>query len=491
MSGAKKIMADTAIMTAVSLLMRTIGVSFNVYLTAKIGSQGIGLFQLIITVYSLAVTFSCAGIRLATTRVAVEITAHSHCSMAKSIRQCVLYALGSGLVFCAALYLFADKIALLWLENPFAAYPLRILALSLPFVAMSNSLGGFFAGIGMVSQYSLVQLTEQGIKIAVTVYLLKSCVLQGDLAAVVCGMTASEAVSFTLALGLFTYAVKKSGCRKCTKAADILKMLRIAVPDAVGTCARSVLLTIEHLLIPRGLKSAGSSSAQALSAYGSIHAMALPVLLYPSAVLSSLSALLVPELAAKLEFNDKASIERIVCKVVRLTLIFSIGTAGIMLCFARGFSYAVYSNDEATLYLRILAPLIPVMYLDMTVDGMLKGLDQQVYSMRYNIIDSALCVVLVIILLPIFAVKGYIFILYISELINFFLSVNRLIKVGRLRVYAADIIKPLICSLLACSAAGFAAGSIENKAALALCVVLTGGIYYLLLRLCGAMKSFL
>lgn len=491
MQGAKKVMANTAIMTAVSLLMRTVAVSFNVYLTAKIGSQGIGLFQLIISVYSMAVTFSCAGIRLATTRVAVEITAHSHCSLSKSIRQCVCFALCSGLIFGTLLYFTSDKIALLWLENPLTAAPLRILAFSLPFVAMSNSLGGFFAGVGLISQYSLVQLMEQGFKIAVTIALLKYTVLQNELNAVVAGMTASEIVSLMMALGLFVFAVKKSSCRDCTKAADILKMLRIALPDAVGTCARSILLTVEHLLIQRGLKLSGSSSSQALSAYGNVHAMALPVLLYPSAVLSSLSALLVPELATRLEFNDKASIERIVYKVIRLTLIFSIGTAGIMMCFARGFSYAVYSSNEATLYLRILAPLIPIMYLDMTVDGMLKGLDQQVYSMRYNIIDSALCVVLVIVLLPAFAVKGYIFILYISELINFFLSVNRLIKISRLRIEAADIIKPLICTTLACFATGFAAGSIENKAALILCVILTAGVYYLLLRLCGAIKALL
>ncbi|MBQ8015521.1 MAG: hypothetical protein IJ264_04975 [Clostridia bacterium] len=50
----------TLIMTAVNLIMKSAGVSFNAYLTSKIGSAGIGLFQLVMTVYSLAVTFSCA-----------------------------------------------------------------------------------------------------------------------------------------------------------------------------------------------------------------------------------------------------------------------------------------------------------------------------------------------------------------------------------------------------------------------------------------------
>ena len=63
-----KLAKHTAVMTAVNLIMRSASVFFNAYLTSKVGSAGMGLFQLVMTVYSLAVTFSCAGIKLAATR---------------------------------------------------------------------------------------------------------------------------------------------------------------------------------------------------------------------------------------------------------------------------------------------------------------------------------------------------------------------------------------------------------------------------------------
>ena len=72
-------------MTAVSLVMRSAGVSFNAYLTAKTGSAGIGLFQLVMSVYSLAVTFSGAGIRLAGMRMTVEINSSGRNDMRKSL----------------------------------------------------------------------------------------------------------------------------------------------------------------------------------------------------------------------------------------------------------------------------------------------------------------------------------------------------------------------------------------------------------------------
>lgn len=486
MSKVRKIMTDTAVMTAVSLIMRTAGVSFSVSLTARIGSAGMGLFQLILTVYSMAVTFSCAGIRLATTRVAVEINSGAYCSMSKSICRCLLYALCSGLFFCALLMVFADAAAQYWLREPLAAYPLRILALSLPFVAVSNSMGGYFTAVGLVPQHSFIQMIEQGIKISCVFFALSktgAADIRSACTAVAAGMTASEIASMAMAYILFRHNVRHLDSHNRQQPISLLRMLRVALPDACGTCARSILLTVEHLLIPRGFEKSGADSKTALSAYGNIHSMVLPVLLYPSAVLTSLSALLVPELASLMAHGNSKAIESITSRVIRLTLIFAIATAGVMLAFSRPFSICVYGTGEATHYLRVLAPLVPVMYLDMTVDGMLKGLDQQLYSMRYNIFDSALCVVLVIALLPSFAEKGYIFILYISEIINFYLSLNRLIKTSGVRIDIKDIVKSAACTAVAVTATAFVPGGTGSKPQLAVCISISVIIYGLLISL--------
>ena len=73
-------------------------------------------------------------------------------------------------------------------------------------------------------------------------------------------------------------------------------------------------------------------------------------------------------------------------------------------------------------------------YVDSIVDGMLKGLDQQAYSFRYNFIDSIMRVILIAVLLPLFGVKAYIFILFLSEIFNASLSISRLLKVARVDV---------------------------------------------------------
>ena len=103
-----------------------------------------------------------------------------------------------------------------------------------------------------------------------------------------------------------------------------------------------------------------------------------------------------------------------------------------MFLFSRQLGIAVYKSSEAGYYIRMLAPLMPFMYTDMTVDGCLKGLGQQVWSMGINIADALLGLALVWWLLPRYALAAYIAIIYFTELFNFVLSVLRLRKITSL-----------------------------------------------------------
>ncbi len=420
---------NTVIMTAVNLIMRSAGVWFNSFLTNKIGAEGIGLFQLVMTVYSMALTFSCAGIRLAVTRVTVEIRTNSKHDLNKSLSICITYAGICGSVIGFLLFAFSNLISRYWINDIQTMFPLKILAASLPFSAMSSALGGYFTAINKIPQFSIVQMIEQASKIAIVIYSINRIPSENPFyscSAIVFGMAVAEIISYCLSAVLKRLTIENKSKKEPVK---VFRLLRVALPDAAGTCARSILLTVEHLLIPKGFRKSGSDYKTSLTAYGNIHGLAMPLLLYPSAILSSLSALLVPHLAKLNETENQKEINRSVKLNLKRTLIFSFICAFVFFIFANQISIFVYKTNEAAMYIKILSPLVPIMYTDMITDGMLKGLDQQLYSMKYNIIDSSVCVVLVWFLLPRFAVKGYIFILYLSEIINFYLSVSKLITV--------------------------------------------------------------
>ena len=494
-----RLILNTALLTAASFLMQTVNVAYNVYLTNRIGAAGIGLFQLTLTVYAMATTFACAGVRLGATRLNIDLLAKDPgACLRRSMRLCLSYAFSLSLVVAVALFACAPLVAEHWLHDARTAMPLRWLAAGLPMVSVTAAMQGYFTGVRTVYKCALSQGVEQAVRIVCAMLFLGRMLAGGieyACLAIVYGMVAGE-----VAVLLFSSVLlwRSKYIRMRDNAGGRLRpgdLLHIAGPEAAGACARSVLLTTEHLLIPRGFEAAGRSKEEAMRIYGVIHAMALPVLLYPSAVLSSLSSLLVPEISELRVQKKTDQINSAVHTILKLSLIYGVFAGGMFFAFAGPLSQRIYGSTDAARYLQILAPLVPIMYLDMSVDGMLKGLDEQKASMLYNIIDSGICVVLVYILLPKMAIKGYVIVLFVSEIYNFFFSIRRLIKVtGAPRPTLRAALEPLLC--VACAAliplgifnAAKPGGLGASTALLALAIAGAGLFYFVTLYLIGSIQ---
>lgn len=74
-------------------------------------------------------------------------------------------------------------------------------------------------------------------------------------------------------------------------------ILSTALPLSASRIAGSLLSTVENLLIPRQLQLHGQNTVQALSTYGELTGMAMPLVLLPSACLMAASVSLVPEIS--------------------------------------------------------------------------------------------------------------------------------------------------------------------------------------------------
>ena len=115
------------------------------------------------------------------------------------------------------------------------------------------------------------------------------------------------------------------------------------------------------------------------------------------------------------------------------------------------------------------------------MDALLKGLGEHVYTMKINVADALLSLVLVAILVPVFGIGGYIFVVYLSEIINLSFSLWRLYRVtGVLPLPIRSISLPLVGILLV-----LPLGHPSLQGFFFLRFGLGIGIYVLFLFLCG------
>lgn len=421
---------NTALLTASTLLMRCIGCAFQVWLAGRIGSAGIGLFQLMGSVGGLAVTFAISGIGFGTMRLVSEQLGYNSTNGARAATgKCILYALFFGISTGAVLYTFAEPIGFLWIEDGRTVLPLRIMAPELPFIALSAVFSGYFTACGRVGRATAAQFAQQLLSVGLTVYFL-SQVPTADIAlnctCITLAGTLSEAAGCTALALLYLRDIHHQ-----PRTGDIhrhtgKRLLSISLPLAVSAYTRSGLNTLQHMLTPSGLRKAGLTAAQALSAYGIVHGMTLTIIYFPTCILQVVAQLLIPDLTDLQVKGHRKRIESVCTKMLSLAMAYSVAVAMLLFVFSRILAEKIYHTPEVAYYIRMLVPLVPMIFMDIVVDGCLKGLGQQLWSMGINIAESALSVILTWLLVPRFAVGGFLFVIYFNEIFNFILSFRKL-----------------------------------------------------------------
>ena len=463
MKRGKLLLYNALLLTGASMFMRAVAVGFQVYLAGVIGPAGIGLFQLIVSAQMLALTVAISGIRFATTRlVSEEIGLGQHQRVPQVMRRCIAHALFFGTLAGAFLFFGAQWIGTVWIGDSRTVLSLRILSVSLPLVACSAAISGYFVAVSRVIKSAPVFVAEHVMRVAVVVTLFALYPPDGlemACALVVLGGVTAEILSGLILFGLYLHDKRclvggrkgrAAECRPCEGHGLTRRLLGISMPLAASTYARSALNTLQHMLVPRGLRRGGADGDQALASYGMVHGMALPIVLFPSAMFYAVAELMIPELTAAQVAGRVERIRYLVSKLLRLSLYLSIGLAGLFLAFAQELGQVIYPGTPGVgPYIRILALLMPIMFLDAITDGMLKGLGQQVYSMGVNIADSLLSVLLVWILLPIFGVGGFLFMVYFTECFNLLFSLRRVSQMTVIDLALSDLLKPALSALAA------------------------------------------
>ncbi len=460
MTNKQRFFINGMLMSLVGIAVRSVSLLFNSFITHKIGAEGIGLFTLIGTVYSFAVTFSTSGISLTVTRlVSAKLGEGRGEEVPRILRSAVLYALIFGSFATLVLFVGAEYFGVSVLSDARTVRPLRILALSLVPIALSSVYSGYFIGVKRVLRNAVVQVAGQLFKIIITAALIvrfASLGIEDGCIALAASITLTELSVFLVALLEFLW--DKARSFKSSKGESGLSdVLGMALPLALSAYVRSALLTLEHILIPRRLADRGESHEDALAQYGILHGMALPMLMYPMSPLSSFAGLLVPEFSESLARNEHSRMARIGSDALNTTLTYATAAAVLLAFFSEEIGYTVYSSYEAGAYIRVMAPVIPVMYLDHVADSMLKGIGEHVYSMWVNISDSVLSVALVWVLIPQLGILGYGIVIMVMEGYNFILSIIKL----RTRVkFSVDIIDSLAIPLGAALASASLTGSL-------------------------------
>lgn len=370
----KVFILNTIILLLSSVILQIINMFFSIYISNTIGEEAVGVFTLVMSVYMFGITLASAGINISATRVvSEELASNNELGAKKAAQRCVLFSLLFGLSASVIFFVSADFITIHCLHNKISKNVIYLICIALPFISMSSAVNGYFTAVRRVYKNALAKFFEEFVKILFTAILLKS-LMPDDINyacyALILADVISEVTSF--AQLYFLYFRDKKGSLSESRYRDLdsynKRILRITIPVALTSYLRSGLSTIKQLIIPSSLQKSGMNSSNSLIAYGIVNGMAMPVIMFPVILVTSFSGLLIPEFSRFHAQGKNKKIRSLSILILSCTLIFSVLVAIAIFMLSDEISTIIYHKSEIAKYIRILSPLIIIMYLDIVID---------------------------------------------------------------------------------------------------------------------------
>lgn len=436
------IVKGTIILTIAGFITRIIGFFFRIFLTGVIGAEGLGIYQLIFPVQIVCYSLCTMGFELSISKLVA--------SSKKSLREARAYlicgliiSVSISLIIAIIVYVNAHYIAVRFLFESRCTMLIKYMSISIPLASIHSCICGYYLGLKRTNIPAISQLVEQTVRVA-SIYIMVTILAKNDTsvspAVAVIGSTIGEIAStFYCIMNL------KLRKKKITPTADnklILKnksgrILQLSIPLTLNKLMLSILQSIQSVLIPSMLLIYGISSSDALSIYGVILGLVIPLVMFPSAIINSLSIILLPAISEAESNNNSKKICLTIEKSVSFCMVFGILCSVIFYNYSVPISTMLFHADYSE-YIKYMGFVCPFIYITSTLASTINGLGHTEITFIHSIISTVIQILSIIFLIPKIGISGFIIGQLVSCVIS---SISHYISMYRLVTFKINMLK--------------------------------------------------
>ncbi len=412
------------VLTVTGFITRFIGFFFRMFLSHAFGAEQVGLYQLIFPVYALCFSLSCAGIEIALSRcVAREISLNRKNNANLFLFQALFISGILSILLGFLIRKYAASIAIYVLGDLRCEFMLNILSYSLPFAAVHSCICGYYLGQKRTKVPAIAQFVEQLARVG-SVYIIwmifANKAQKISIEIVVLGLVIGEIFSAIFCLRYFLKKSSEHTGAPSTKTFFFFgkELMSLALPITLTRVLSNLLQSVESISIPFCLQLHGETNAEALSVYGVFTGMALPCILFPSALTNSLSTMLLPTMAEIQAEQNVNRLKILIRKVMLFGLTFGSVCGVLFLSLGSLAGKFLFNSSLAGNFIKTLAWICPFLYLNNTLTSIMNGLGKTSTTFIINIISLCVRIAGVWIGIPIWGMYGYLLGLLLSQLIT-------------------------------------------------------------------------
>ena len=381
-----------AIVTVFSISEKFLGFLYRIFLSRTIGAEGIGIYQVALSVFALLLTLISSGTPITVSRLMTKYKAEKdNARVEKVVSAGIFFTLFLALPICLIIYLFRNSLSLVF-ADPRCTPVFLIVLPGLVFTSVYGVIRGVFWGNKDFLPYSIIELLEEICMIFVgsILILFSKSAYQG---AIYAGVAVLVSYVFSFSLATLVFFIRKN--RLVNPKGELLPLIKSATPITAMRTVNSLAVSLVSIVLPLRLMQAGYTNAQALSAFGAASGQAIPILFIPTTLIGSFTLVLVPEIAENYYKNNYKALKIDIEKAIKFTAVLSCVFIPLFIVCGEEIGILIFNSHECGKYLTASAFLMLFMGLSSVTTSILNSIGLENKTLFYYIISSVFMLIAV------------------------------------------------------------------------------------------------
>ena len=403
-------------LTALSAVSQLLGFGYRVILSRLVGAEVMGLYQLVMPVYSVLMSLTAVGVTSACSNLTSQHLALGNRRAAdQTVSTCLKLFFLALVPIGAAVILCSDAISVYLLGDARTQLGLILLVPCVALTGVENLHKHFFYGSGVVRPPATVELIEQFVRTIAVISLLLLFLPQYPervVGLIVTGMVICEVFSSCTLVVLYRRRMGRRTLSGPGEAGRVRRgrVLSIALPVGLNALLGNLLGAANSALIPQKLVEGGVDRSAAVSQFGVVCGMTMPMLSLPIVFLGALNLVMVPRLARACALNRPAEARRLISQTISAVSLLTLPCMAFMVVVGPDLGRAMFHQDGVGEYLIPLACVMAMSCGTSVLASALNGVGRQRTVAAISLTGGAvqLAFTLALVPLPGVGMAGYV-----------------------------------------------------------------------------------
>ena len=407
-----KFIKSTIILIIGGGITKLLAMVIKIALARSIGNDGIGIYMMILPTFNLFITLSTLSLSTSLGKLIAEKR-----SSKKVIFSSIPFTMIYNFFLMIILIFLSKFISNTLLNNSITYYPILCISFTLPIIALSGILKGYFFGKNNMFPYTFENICEQIVRLLFIIFIVPK-LLNISLIVAISSLVLVNILSEGIAIIVMLLFIPNKSLDKESFKVDkniVKDVLNISIPSTGSRLIGSISYFLEPIILTYAMLKSGSSLSFITSEYGIVTGYVYALLLIPSFFTMAISTSLLPIISKNYAERNMRIVKKGLSQGMLFSLLIGCFFTILFLLFPNYILKFIYNTTLGSDYVRLIAPFFIFHYIQGPLTTYLQAINKAKCAMYGTLLGSIIKNILLFVL----AICNYkIWSLIISTIVN-------------------------------------------------------------------------